>query len=270
MRDMLAGPLTSLALCWRVERRDGAGFGLTSHDAALRIGETNYVAEPGMLPAAIERGLGLAESDSEIAGAITSAALAEADLLMGRWDGARVSLAAVNWEDPDADSLTLIVGEIGEVRIEDTEYKAGLRGAAAKLSRSICPETSSECRAELGDEQCRVDLSGRVRRCVVGGEVEANELLLDQAIDDAFLWGRARFLSGENTGLSNVTVAIDGGRVALRDTMRGAVAVGDRIELREGCDKRFATCCERFDNAVNFRGEPHLPGNDLLTRYPGA
>ncbi|MBA2334703.1 MAG: DUF2163 domain-containing protein [Blastocatellia bacterium] len=65
MREMLAGPLTSLAFCWRVERRDGAGFGMTSHDATLAIGGVDYSAEPGMLPAAIERGLGIKESDGE-------------------------------------------------------------------------------------------------------------------------------------------------------------------------------------------------------------
>lgn len=269
MREMLAGPLTSLAFCWRVERRDGAGFGLTSHDAALVIGGVHYGAEPGMLPAAIERALGLGESDGEIARAITSAALEQADLALGRWDGARVRLTAVNWTQPDADAVPLMTGEIGEVRIEDSQFKAGLRGAAAKLARAVCPETSSECRAELGDKQCRVDLAGRVRRCVVVA-VESSELVLDQAVGDDFLWGRARFLSGENAGLASVIVAAVGSRISLRDTMRGVVAVGDRIELRHGCDKRFATCCDRFDNAANFRGEPHLPGNDLLTRYPAA
>lgn len=269
MREMLAGPLTSLAFCWRVERRDGAGFGLTSHDSKLVIGGVDYSAEPGMLPAAIERSLGLAESDGEVAGSITSAALDETDLVLGRWDGARVRLVAVDWESPDTDMLALMAGEIGEVRIEDERFTAGLRGAVAKLGRSICPETSSECRAELGDKQCRVDLAGRVSRHVVVA-VDSTGLLLDQAIGEDFLWGRARFLSGENNGLASVTVAVDGNRIELRDTMRGATVAGDRIELRHGCDKRFATCCERFDNAENFRGEPHLPGNDLLTRYPGA
>lgn len=269
MREMLAGPLTSLAFCWRIERRDGAGFGLTSHDATLATGGVDYAAEPGMLPAAIERGLGMKESDGEVAGAITSGALDETDLVLGRWDGARVSLVAVDWESPDADSFPLLGGEIGEVRIENDGFKAGLRGAAAKLARSICPETSSECRAELGNRECRVDMAGRVRPCVVVG-VDASGVLLDQVIGDDFLWGRARFLSGENAGLATVTVAVDGNRIELRDTMRGAVVAGDRIALREGCDKRFATCCVRFDNAENFRGEPHLPGNDLLTRYPGA
>lgn len=269
MREMLAGPLTSLAFCWRVERRDGAGFGLTSHDVALAIGGVEHSAEPGMLPAAIERSLGIRESDGEIAGAITSAALEEADLVLGRWDGARVRLVAVDWTDPEGDAVALLGGEIGEVRIEDDSFKAGLRGAAAKLLRAICPETSSECRAELGDPKCRVDMAGRTRRCAVA-EIDGNALVLDQAIGGDFRWGRARFLTGQNTGLSSVTVSVDGTRIELRDTMRGPLVAGDWIELREGCDKRFATCTTRFDNGANFRGEPHLPGNDLLTRYPGV
>ncbi len=41
------------------------------------------------------------------------------------------------------------------------------------------------------------------------------------------------------------------------------------VELIEGCDRQLATCRDRFANIANFRGEPHLPGNDLLTRYGG-
>ena len=45
---------------------------------------------------------------------------------------------------------------------------------------------------------------------------------------------------------------------------------GALVELIEGCDKSIATCAARFGNALNFRGEPYLPGVDLLTRYPGG
>ena len=34
-----------------------------------------------------------------------------------------------------------------------------------------------------------------------------------------------------------------------------------------GCDKTFATCKAKFDNALNFRGFPHLPGNDAAYAY---
>jgi uncharacterized phage protein (TIGR02218 family) len=45
------------------------------------------------------------------------------------------------------------------------------------------------------------------------------------------------------------------------------LTAGLRVELREGCDHTLATCSQRFGNAINFRGEPFLPGNDLVVRY---
>ena len=97
-----------------------------------------------------------------------------------------------------------------------------------------------------------------------------NVLVVEQAVDPKFLFGRCRYLGGENCGLSSTVLAVDGTQIALRDHPRGAVTEGTPVELREGCDKTFATCVSRFGNGINFRGEPHLPGTDLLTRYPGA
>jgi len=58
--------------------------------------------------------------------------------------------------------------------------------------------------------------------------------------------------------------------VTLADAPAFAVEAGALALLTEGCDRRMETCSARFGNAVNFRGEPYLPGNDLLTRYPGG
>jgi uncharacterized phage protein (TIGR02218 family) len=133
----------------------------------------------------------------------------------------------------------------------------------------VCPATSAECRAELGDKACRVDLAGR---SVVSRVLACDEgsITLDATVDERFVLGRLRYLSGANCGVATVILSANGNVVQVRDLPRAAVETGCRVELREGCDKRFATCVSRFANAANFRGEPHLPGNDLLTRYPGA
>jgi uncharacterized phage protein (TIGR02218 family) len=262
------GPLTSLAFCWRIERRDGAGLALTSHDNALLIGGETFRAAPGIVPSAIIRSAGLEPHSGEVAGALTSDALNEQDLGLGRWDAARVAIFAVDWTEPEGQQIALIGGELGEVSVEGEQFSAELHGAA-RLAEPVCPETSPECRAEFGDKKCRVDLAGRtVRRLVVSSA--GAELVIDQALDDRFMFGRARFMGGANCGVASTIIGIDGAEIHLRDVPRMDVESGTVIELREGCDKRFATCVERFDNAVNFRGEPHLPGNDLLTRYPGA
>ena len=44
----------------------------------------------------------------------------------------------------------------------------------------------------------------------------------------------------------------------------------DHANFGEGCDRALATCRDRFANVPNFRGFPHIPGNDFVLRYPTA
>ena len=68
--------LTTLALCWRVERRDGVAIGLTSHDRDLVVDGVTYRAAPGMTPSAVQRGDGFDAATMDVAGALTGAAAA--------------------------------------------------------------------------------------------------------------------------------------------------------------------------------------------------
>jgi uncharacterized phage protein (TIGR02218 family) len=263
------GELCSLAFCWTLERRDGAGLGLTSHDRALMIGGTSYRPSPGITPAAVRLRSGLEPQGGEVEGALSDAALSARDLEAGRWDGARVSLFAVDWQQPDGEQLKLVGGGLGPVTIKDGAFAAELVGAADALSAPVCPETSPECRAELGDRSCRVDLAGR-REAFAVVEAEGERLIFDRLVDERFLFGEACMLDGANGGWRSRVIAVAGREVVLRDVPLFAMPAGVRVRLTEGCDKRFETCRARFANSANFRGEPHLPGNDLLTRYPGA
>lgn len=269
MPDIMDAPLTSVALAWRLERPDGAGLGLTSHDRRLVVDTVAYCSSPGIVPAAITRNLGLEPQSSEVAGVLSNDSLEEQDLTLGRWDGSAVTLFMADWVDPTAGTIPLVAGELGEVAIADGGFSAELRGAAAMLDNAICPSTSPQCRAQLGDKKCRVDLAGRSGRASILAS-DNGELSLDRPFDERFLLGRLRYLSGANCGRSTVVIAIDGSAVQVRDLPRAPIEPGCAVELREGCDKRIETCVERFANAANFRGEPHLPGADLLTRYPGA
>ena len=62
-------------------------------------------------------------------------------------------------------------------------------------------------------------------------------------------------------------VASDGVLIDLWQAMPQPIAAGDTFTVTAGCDKRFATCRDRFANGVNFRGFPHIPGNDFVTSY---
>jgi uncharacterized phage protein (TIGR02218 family) len=269
--SFLTAPLTTIALCWRIERRDGVALGLTDHDRDLTVDGLVHRAAPGMTPSAIKRSDGLDADTMDITGALTSAAIGETDLLAGRWDGARVRLFAVDWSGADATQVPLGEGTIGAVETDRGGFTAELRGATVALDRPVVEATSPECRAELGDARCRVAMAGR-RAFARVAAWEARVLTLDavEPADNAYGGGLLRWIAGANSGLESAIAVSDGASVTLRADPALAVAAGDLVELIEGCDKSLATCAARFANVVNFRGEPYLPGIDLLTRYPGA
>lgn len=269
MSGFLDAPVGSVAFCWRIERRDGVAMGFTSHDRDLEIEGMIYRAAPGMLPSSIEKSDGLDIDAVEVTGALTADAITPGDLAAGRWDGASVWLFATDWTTPGA-GAPLLRGMFGAVSERDGGFSVELRGPAALLDRPVCEASSPECRAELGDRRCRVDMRGRRRVLrVVAAEETALTLDAGEPVAGGWAWGLLRWIDGANAGLSSVVLASDGAQVMLREPPAFAVEAGARVLVSEGCDKSIATCAARFANAANFRGEPYLPGNDLLTRYPG-
>lgn len=263
--------LTTLAFCWRVERRDGAALGFTSHDRDLEIGRLGYRAAPGMLPSAVTLSDGFDLDMLDVSGALTSDAITDADLKAGRWDGASVFLFMVDWEAPEGEQVMLARGELGDVAMEGNGFSAELRGPTALLEKPVVEQTSPECRAQLGDKRCRIDMAARVRVTRIAAVIDEDMVEVGEAAAgaNAYGYGRLRWIGGANSGLESAVLASAGTRLTLREAPPFGAAVGDLIEIGEGCDKSLDTCSGRFGNVLNFRGEPHLPGLDLLTRYPG-
>jgi uncharacterized phage protein (TIGR02218 family) len=264
----LAGELTTMALCWRLDRADGVTIGFTAHDRDLTIAGVVYRSSPGMVPSAIRQSDGFDVDTLDVDGALTHDAITADDLAAGRWDGAALTLFAADWTDPADDTLVIARGEIGDVSIRDEAFTAELRGPTALLERPVVEQTSPDCRAALGDRRCRVDLSARTRFArVVAVADEVLTLDTTEPSANAYGYGRLRWLDGANAALAAPILSSAGSTVMLRDPPAFPIEPGALVELREGCDRLLSTCRTRFANAANFRGEPYLPGIDLLTRY---
>lgn len=218
MTRWFAQPLTTLAFCWRLQRRDGIVLGFTSHDRDLELGGLRYRASPGLVPSAIELRDGLDAETMEIGGALTSDLITDGDLEAGRWDGAALCLFAVDWQSPDSDPLYLARGQLGSIENDGRAFTASLLGPAHLLDRPIVETTSPECRATLGDRRCRVDLSGR-RRIARVGQAEGARVILRNAILEPGLYafGHLRWLDGANAGLCADVATSDEQSVTLLD-----------------------------------------------------
>ena len=96
-----------------------------------------------------------------------------------------------------------------------------------------------------------------------------------RAVDDWFTGGVLVFESGANNGhVIEIRSWIAPGSPASQLTiflpLPFDAVIGDTLRLYPGCDKQQATCTAKFNNILNFRGEPYIPGQDQALQYPNA
>ena len=278
-REMLAGGATTVARVWIVRRRDGLVLGFTDHDRDLMVEGVTCRASAGMTAGAVEAATGLSVDNGEVTGALSADALTPADIRAGRWDGAAVEARLVDWSAPERGEV-LFRGSLGEIAESGGRFTAELRGLAEALNVTRGRVYHARCDAVLGDARCGVDLAAadmRLETFVTEVREEGRVLILDEGAGYADRWferGRIAFLDGAAEGLEG-RIKRDAGQGDGREvdlwTAPGAVpAPGDVVALEAGCDKLLGTCRDKFDNRLNFRGCPHLPGEDWLLAVPRA
>jgi uncharacterized phage protein (TIGR02218 family) len=154
---------------------------------------------------------------------------------------------------------------------------AEVRSLAHVLGQTVGRTFQATCDAALGDGRCRVDLESSAFR----GSGVVTATLRDRAFTASglgsfdprwFTLGTLEWTSGANAGRRTEVLShgIDGSvaSIALLEPPVRTITAGDTFVIRAGCDKRLETCSSRFANAANFRGFPHIPGQDTVIRYP--
>jgi uncharacterized phage protein (TIGR02218 family) len=275
LQAKLDSGVTTLCRCWRVTRSDGVVMGFTDHDADLALNGLTCRAGSGLTASEATQQLGLATTGVEISGALTDESLSEDDLAAGRYDAADIEMWLVDWSDPSL-AVLLAKGVIGEVRREAAAFTAEMRSLANRLDEESGRLFTATCSADLGDSHCTIDLTnptyfgnGTVAALASASSFYASGL--DAFTDTWFTAGKLTFTSGANNALSvevkTHRVASDGVLIDLWQAMPQPIAADDTFTVTAGCDKRFATCRDRFANGINFRGFPTIPGDDFVTSY---
>ncbi len=267
---------TSLCQCLKIEARDGEILGFTDHDRDLTFEGVTYEAQSGFDASRLQSEAGYVPGNFEIAGALTSDRLSEARLRAGAYDHAGFTLFLVNWQDTSQRFL-LRAGHLGEVSHGGIGFTAELRGLAQRLDEPKGRVFQYGCDAVLGDERCAVDLArAEFRGEGIVTEVDGSSRFaadgLSGFLDGWFSGGVVTWQSGANEGQRRAVKQHRtlGGVVTLSfwQAMGAAIVAGDMFAVTAGCDKQFATCRTKFANAANFRGFPHMPGNDFVASYP--
>jgi uncharacterized phage protein (TIGR02218 family) len=288
LKDHFDANLTTLATCWRLTRPDGAEYFFTDHDVDLEVDGDTYEATSGMIPTALSQNRGLAVDNMEVVSFLESDKIVEADINAGEFDYAVVDIFIVNYEDLTMGKLWLAQGwTLGNVEIRDEAFQAEIRGKCQHLQQTLCELYTPECRAALGDARCGVDLADSGQTYWHAGAVtsitEDRRKFTDDTVpsyaEDPFRFGKLTWtepgsgdsFTGSNAGYEMEIKSYDPvtNEFELFQPMPYEIEVGDEFTVTFGCDKSIDTCRDKFDNVVNFRGEPFVPGWDRVMDVAG-
>ncbi|MCC8483819.1 MAG: DUF2163 domain-containing protein [Rickettsia endosymbiont of Labidopullus appendiculatus] len=269
-RSHLSSEVTTLATCWKLTRKDSIIFAFTDHDQDLFIEGIKYDSIAGFTPTNIESNSNMAVDNLDLTGQFHENKITHTDLLAGKYDFAEVEIFLVNYQSPHDGKLIQKRGILGGVTINKNLFHAEVRGLTQFLSQTMCETYLPHCRANLGDNRCRFNLNqqGFMVQTYISQTIDQQNFFatnLNQP-SDWFTSGYVHWLTGANIGLEmEVKNFAVGGQVTLVLPMPFIIEQADQFIIYAGCDKSSKTCIEKFNNIINFRGEPDLPGMDRLT-----
>lgn len=267
---------TTLARCWRIERTDGLVLGVTDHDAELAFDGLIFQPESGFTASSAESGTGLAAGTHEVSGVLRSDQISEADLGRGLYDGASVSMYLVDWTNTGS-RLLLSRGQIGTIKRNGATFDAEITGLSDCLNQPLGRAYVHSCECRLGDMKCGVNLQSSAVRGT--GTVETAQDLnqfrvagLQGYANGWFAGGELTWITGANAGIhAHVKTHLGTASAAMIETWLAPemfVQPGDSLTITAGCDKTVPDCRTKFNNLLNFRGFPHMPGDDVVASYP--
>jgi len=275
-------PSSRLCKIWRIERADGVILRFTEHDRDLTVEGETFLATASFDPSSIKVNADLSVSDMDVQGAFDSSYITAEDLLAGRYDGATFWVAECLWDNVAVGKDVLKFGWIGRIKESGGKFVAELLDPSSRLQHNIVSAYSPSCRATLGDARCGVDLDLYTETAEVGSVTSRKRFTsnvalaptvqtnLPDGISFGSFWkaGKVTFTTGANAGLSMDVYDVYGDEIDLMLSMPFDIEVGDAFTITAGCDKSLEMCRYRFNNVLNFRGEPHAPVTDDMIKGP--
>jgi uncharacterized phage protein (TIGR02218 family) len=294
MRIHMAGSPTNFCNIWEATAHDGKVIRAANHTRNLYVGGKLYRGVP-LKPSQLSQVTGLSPDNAEVTAVFARGQITEDDVLARRWSNARVVYETRNYLNTALGWGERMTGYVGEVTTQRGLFVAEIRGLTQLLQQETGDLYSEDCRADrLGDNRCRQPLAAYTHGLTVAEVRSQSEFRVVVASNN--VWGAAappdsyfprgwvEWLTGRNAPLEmDVKAEVSAGAPAgsfwltLFLPMSRPIAVGDMLLGIRGCDRKRETCKTFVNhdnpsgtNIENFQGEPDVPGEREVFKFPDS
>jgi uncharacterized phage protein (TIGR02218 family) len=262
---------TTLATCIKITRRDGVSLFFTDHDKNITYAGDVYEASSTYQRTNVKTSGDLKVDNLDFSGILDSAKLDDDDMRAGLYDNSAFYLFVIDYTAPEDGIIKHLRGTMGTVTITDGTFSFEIRNLLQKLKQNVLETYTPNCRVDFCSAKCgllrgfytttaKVTAVSTDRQIFTVAEIIGSNPNLD--VDGYYTGGLVYWTSGSNApSYVEIRRHIAASRtLELFVPVGYSIAVDDQLELTAGCDKTLTTCKNKFNNVINFRGFPYLPG----------
>lgn len=182
----------------------------------------------------------------------------------GGFDGASVTLQRAylsSWQASPTGALLMFAGVVSDTTPSRTEIKLTVKSDLELLNIQM-PKNMYQagCLHNVYDAGCGLVKSSWASNANINA-TSTTKILKCGLVQAAgyFDQGKVVFTSGKNAGVSRTVRAYTVGTLNLSLALPFTPSVGDTFTVYPGCNKTQATCTNKFNNVIHFRGYPYIP-----------
>lgn len=240
----------NLSVVILIKLKTGLEIGFTDYDQ--NIIHAGTVCKPGIIVNKINNSSFQSQSNNEVI--ITLKKYDKVNLI-----DSECMVYLINRDNPSIFSL-IFSGTVMLIKENLTEVEITIGSIIYKLNVGVGELFSKTCRAGLGDSRCKIDL----QKITLTGSISA---VLDKLSfvgthakkeNDYFSNGVVSFSSGELKGGSFRIISDKNQVISISEDPGGLIKIGDSYQIIPGCQKTVEHCSKKFNNILNFRGEPFI------------
>ncbi len=165
----------------------------------------------------------------------------------------------------DSSFNPLVTYFITEFVKNDLDFTIKCEPETVKYNQSLLLFYSKTCRANFGDRKCGVNVNQYKKSYKIQSVKFQIITLLNMDLPSGYYdLGHALFLNETGRIISFKIIAHNNNQITLEKEVGEDLLRQEQLSLMPSCDKNFRTCCNKFNNAVNFRGEPTIAEHNFL------
>lgn len=264
LKNILSSSTTKLTTCLLITLKSGEKLGLTEFNSVIWYKGQKYHPFYGYDRSALKQNLSLESDNVHIKGVFSSKEI-YAQCKKGLIDGAEISFFLIAPDRLQAKEMYLFKGYLADIHLKDYAFEFTMHSLKSILSYGSLTETyTPHCRAEFADERCKIAL----KKWQYEGHVEKIDNIYFSFTVEFSIPPTPNFIEGGliewQTGKNQYCVSeiktynIQENLIILYLPLPYPIDIKDAFTLTIGCNKTAHMCKKRFNNFLNFRGDPFI------------